>query len=340
MTNPGFEKFIKAVLLLTGSTLIGILGFTWIEDFTLIEAFYMTVITLSTVGFTEVRQLTDAGRLFTGFYIIVNLGIFAYVVSTIATHLFEGELNKIYKNLMIGRVVKRMKDHVIVCGFGRNGQKACEELALYGKKFVLVEMNDELISNSNEITKYQFIRGDATMDETLRHAGIERANCVITTLPKDADNVFITLTAKELNPKVQVIARASEEKSTKKLLRAGADRIVLPDALGGMHMAHLVTKPYVVEFLDVLSGVGDEQDHEKMVLEDFHVSDLDQDIQLKTLKQLEVETRTGAFVMAVKSGKSAFKFNPAPEIILKEDDVLIILGNKVSIEKFRQEYAS
>lgn len=338
MIPHGFIPIIKAFSLLTLSIVVGISGYKLIEDFTLLESFYMTVITLSTVGFKEVKELSDSGRLFTGFYIILNLGIFAYVVSVITTYLFEGEINKIYKNLMIGREVKKMKDHIIVCGFGRNGQKACEELLRHKRKFVLVEMDDELIASSSEINKYQLIRGNATLDETLIDAGIQRARCVITTLPRDSDNVFISLTAKELNPEIFVIARASEENSSNKLHRAGADKVVMPDALGGVHMAQLVIKPYVIEFLDLLNGVGDIENEEKLILEDFSFKELKEESRNKTLKELNVRNRTGAFIMAIKNGNSGFKFNPGPEIILKEKEILIVLGNQNSINTFKKTF--
>ena len=154
------------------------------------------------------------------FYIIFNLGIFAYVVSVMTTYIFEGKLNSVFQNFISTKEVKKMKEHIIVCGYGRNGKKACEELYKNKQKFILLEYNEELLLGQEEVQKYQVVIGDATLDETLIEAGVERASALITTLPNDAQNVFITLTAKELNPNLTIIARASQEKSEKKIIES------------------------------------------------------------------------------------------------------------------------
>jgi voltage-gated potassium channel len=314
--------------------IVGVVGFMLIEGYQLTEAFYMMVITIATVGFQEVRPLSEMGRIFTSFYIIFNLGVAAYAVGVFTTYLFEGELQRIFQNIITNREVNRMKDHIILCGFGRNGMKAAEELNKSNRKFVIIESDPEVINAYHSDSRYQFILGDATVDDVLLNAGIQRAGTIITTLPRDAESVFISLTARELNPGIYIIARATDEKTEKKLYRAGASRVVLPDALGGLHMAHLVTKPYVIEFLDMLNGVGEH----KLGLEELRYASLKSQYRNKTVRELDIRNKTGATVIAIKDNVRGFIFNPNPQDILGQDDILIILGSEGDLKRFRLEY--
>ena len=300
-----------------------------IEGYSLLDSLYMTTITLSTVGYKEVQPLSDSGKLFVTVYIVLNIGIFAYVVSTITTYVFEGELQKVFKSLLFGREIKKLKNHVIVCGYGRHGSRSSKELAKSNTPFVVIEKDPEQLE-FQEGEKFSAINGDATLDDTLIEAGINKARALITTLPHDADNVFITLTAKEINPAVTVIARASDRNSEKKLRRAGADRVVLPDILGGVHMAHLVTKPYVVEFLQLLNGMDDNQ----LKLEDYTTEQLREEYRNKTLGELNINATTGARVVGIKSSTHGFTFGPDPNTVIADDHVLILFGTKESLKKF------
>jgi len=329
------QKLWIALTLFFGSLIIGTLGFTLIENYRLDEAFYMAVITFSTVGFQEVHPLSAHGRIFTGVYIVINLGIFAYVISVFTTYLFEGELRKAFHNFLIGREVKKMKNHIIICGFGRNGNKTAEVLYAEGKKFVVVESNQEAINSQAINRNYQFVQGDATQDETLLEAGIIKANTIITALPRDTDNVFITLTAKQLNPNIMVISRASEVLSEKKLYLAGANHVIMPDTLGGIHMAQLITKPYVIELLDMLNGIAAGNDS---VLEEVCFTDLREEMKNKSLKELDIRNITGVSIIAYKNGVDNFKFNPGPDKVVGQKDVLILLGKHENIKKFREVY--
>lgn len=285
----------------------------------------MTVITVSTVGFTEVRSLSNAGRLFTSFYIILNLSIIAYFVSVITTYFFEGELKKIYKGYISGMQVKKLKGHTIVCGYGRTGARTCEELMKSKQDFVVIENNREAVERLNQ-SDIQFIEGNATLDDTLKQAGIEKAKSIITTLPSDSDNVYITLTAKELSPDIYIISRATEDSSEKKLLRAGASKVVMPDALGGKYMAQLLTKPDVIEFLEMLSGMK----NISLNLEEFHYSG-----QKRTISQLDIRNKTGATIIGIKDKNDSFTFNPDGDTIIEKGDVLIIIGSYNSLKEFR-----
>lgn len=320
--------------LLLSSIIIGMFGFILIENYSTIEAFYMAIITLSTVGFAEVKPLSDTGKLFTGFYIIFNLGIFAYAISIITTYIIEGEFREIYYQYMTRKRVERMKQHIIVCGFGRNGTKTCDELLRSEREFILVESNASLQDNFPVNSKFEYIIGDATTDDTLFSAGIERAEAIITTLPRDTDNVYITLTARELNPDVFIVARATEESAAKKLYRAGADQVVMPDAIGGVHMAQLITKPEVIEFLNMLTGVSNEH----LKLEDISYEELKEEYQGKSIKELDVRRLTGATVIGFKSQTSGFTFNPPGELHLNRGDTMIIIGTSENIAAFKETF--
>lgn len=323
---------VIAFLLSLLSLTIGVSGYYLIAGFTLIDAFYMTVITLSTVGFKEVHALSDAGKIFTAIYIILNLVIFAYVLTVIATYLFEGELRQFLRSYMSERELKKLKDHVIVCGYGRNGRTACEELARDKKKFVIIENRETSLEDVPE--DLALVKGDATAEETLIQAGIERAYAIITTLPKDADNVFITLTARVLNPSVKIISRATDTKAERKLLIAGATHVIMPDYIGGIQMAHLITKPYVIEFLETLSGLGADRLH----LEEFRYQDFRNEYRDKSLSDLNIRRETGALVLGFKRSDQGLLFNPKPDVVISENDVMIILGDDDNLDKFRKTY--
>ncbi|MEP2773565.1 MAG: potassium channel protein [Fulvivirga sp.] len=334
------HRTIKRLLFATGlfvlSTILGTIGFMRVENYSFIDGLYMSVITFSTVGFSEVSPLSDNGKIFSIIYITLNLGILAYTVSVISTIIFEGELNTLYKKYITTREVKKLNNHVILCGFGNNGEKAAEELYVGETPFVIIESDKSIIESQLENSKYNFILGNATLDETLIDAGLEKADTLITTLPSDADNVFITLTAKENNPNIKVIARASEASSERKLLRAGASHVVMPERLGGMHMANLVTKPAVIEFLELLNGVGTE----KLELLEINHDNLKTKYQQRTLKELDIKNHSGATIIAYKDDREGFIFNSNYEKVISQGDILIVLGSQNNLKQFKTHFLS
>ncbi|MEQ9167095.1 MAG: potassium channel protein [Fulvivirga sp.] len=328
------QRLIFATILFIISMSLGAVGYIIIEGFAPLDAIYMAVITFATVGYNEVNTLSSDGKVFTIIFIMVNLGIFAYTVSVLSSFFFEGELRRVFKNIITSRDVKKLKNHVIVCGFGRNGIKVCEELRNDNIEFIVIESNTEIINAFPEEKNYFFINGNATLDEVLLEAGIKEAGTIICSLPLDADNVFITLTARELNRKIKIISKANEPTSEKKLYRAGATYVVMPDRLGGIHMANLITKPYVIEFLELLNGVGDS----KLVLEEVSHDKLKAEYQNKSLRELDVRNKTGATIIAFKDEVEGFIFNPHSEKAIQEGDVLIVLGNTKNIVQFKQVF--
>jgi voltage-gated potassium channel len=267
-------------------------------------------------------------------YILLNLGLFAYVVSVVSTYFFEGKLKSILKSYQSGMEISRMSNHIIVCGFGRNGSQACEELQKSGKDFVIIEKDDEL---KDQIpTSMRWYIGDATKDENLRAVGIAKASTIIITTPSDAANVFITLTARALNEQIHIISRASDRETEDKLYRAGANKVIMPDLLGGMFMAHLVTKPIVIEFLDLLNGVSDTSYH----LEEVGYKDLKPDQRDKTLRQLNISAETGAIVIGVKDDIKGLIPGPSGDTFIGPSDHLIVLGSDATLKRFIKHYTT
>ena len=329
-----FRKLFYSAILLLTSLFAGTFGFIWIEGFSLLDSFYMAVITFSTVGFNEVYPLSDHGRLFASFYIIFNLMIFAYVVSVISTYIFEGELNRLYRKYVFGKEVRKMKDHIIVCGFGRNGNRACEELKSQKVDFVVVDRDEQLIDLIQNVKKYKFILGDPTQEEVLEEAGIRKAKALITTLPSDAENVFLTLTAIDLNSEIKIISRASDENSVKKLKQAGAKHVIMPDAIGGLHMAQHITKPFVIEYLDQLSG----HQEDGLTLEEVRYEDLKSEFQGQTIESMDIRNRTDVTVVGLNDKNGKFVFNPSSKVLMEPEVVLIIVGTFSKVQDFKSVY--
>ncbi len=334
LLQRSIRKLVFATILFIISMIVGTIGYVTIEGYALIDAAYMSILAFSTVGFNEVQPLGPSGKTFSILYITMNLGIFAYIVSVLSSFLFEGELRKIFKNIASTREMKKLNDHIIVCGFGKNGAMACEELSAAGKDFVVIERDTNVIEEVPEAKKFRFIHGNAILDEILLEAGVDRASIIITALREDSDNVFITLTARELNPKIKVIAKATEINSEKKLYRAGAAHVVMPDYLGGTHMAHLITKPYVIEFLDLISGVGGS----RLELEEVSYDHLKPHFRDKTLRDLDIRNVSGATVIGFKDDIKGFLFNPHSSKQISEGDVLILLGETENIQRFKESY--
>ncbi len=325
------RTFLIAAIMLLVSISIGTIGYMMLEGYSVLNAFYMTMLIVSSVGFREVYPLSDHGKVFTSIFMLFNLGILAYIVSAIGRYIFEGEFKKVFTTFIFNKKTKKVNNHVIVIGYGRTGAKTCDELLKSKEQFVLIENNEEVLRFLPENPPFQIIREDATQEEVLLEARINEAKSMIVTLPDDADNMLICITAKGLNPNIDIIAKASQESAEKKLYRAGATKVVKPFAIGGIHMAHLITQPYVIEFLEVLTGIK-EQD---LQLEEVKFNELKEEYKNKTIKELDIRINTGSTVIGVKHPDKGFIFDPNSETVIKSGDVLIILGSKESVKKFK-----
>ncbi len=308
----------------------GVIGYMLIEGFSLLDALYMTVITISTVGFKEVHQMSDAGKLFTLILIIISIGLIGYSFTRITTFFVENKL----RNLIVGatnKTVKKMKNHVIICGYGRNGQQAAKELIAHKTKVVIIDQNHEVtLSETNQNMK--LIHGDATNDEALINAGIKNASSLITTLPDDADNLFVVLTARSLNQDCVIISRSFSESSEKKLRIAGVNNVVMPEKVGGAHMAKLIARPDTVEFLEHLSITGDSPTN----IEEILCSEMDSSYINKTIYEIGVRKKFGANIIGFKSAEGNYIMNPHPDTKLEPNSKLFILGTAEQIRAMKE----
>ncbi len=301
-----------------------------IENCSFIDALYMTVITVSTVGFKEVHDLSGPGKIFTIFLIISSLGTFAYAVSIITTKFVEGQFSFYIKGYINKSAIKNMKNHVIICGYGRNGKQTVKELIALKLHFLIIEKDHELIINNSD-KNLNFIEGDATDDEVLKKAGIKNAKALISTLPDDADNLFVVLTAHSLNKDLTIISRAKNDSSDKKLRIAGADNIVMPEKIGGAHMAKLVARPDIVEFLEHLSVHSDAPTN----LEEIVCSNLPRNLINHSISEIGIRAKSGANIVGFKTPKEEFILNPSPETIIMPDSKLFVLGTPEQIKSMK-----
>lgn len=327
MRNAAWN-LLQPFLILHAIIAIGIVGYMMIEDFTFVEAIYMTTISVTTAGFTEVRPLSNAGRMFTIFLLITSWGSFAFALTRITQYIISGEINKYFKTRRIMLAIDKLQDHVIVCGYGRNGHQAAMTLGFHGEAFVVIESNPEIIERaSREEPDVLVLHGDSTDDDVLKQAGIARAKALITTLPVDAHNVFIVLSARSLNPDIRIISRASENNTYPKLIKAGASSVIMPDKIGGTHMATLVSKPDVIEFIDYLSGEEGEAIH----IESVAYEQLPPHIQGKALNEIMNWKKTGVNCIGIKDSDGKFVINPPEDTLVKVGMKVLVLGTRHQI---------
>jgi voltage-gated potassium channel len=303
-----------------------------IEGYSFLDALYMTIITVTTVGYEEVHELSKAGKVFNMLLIIASFATFAYALAKLTQYVVDGEINKFFKNRKIMSAIKELKDHVIICGYGRNGKQAAKILGHHKVKFVVIENDDERIEqdlSKNEAVFY--IKGDATDDDVLLTAGIERAKALITALPDDADNVYIVLSARSLSNSIQIISRSSNPGAGTKLRKAGADSVISPDKIGGTHMATLVSKPDVIEFIDYLSGEEGDSIH----LESVGYEILPVELKDKTLQDIMAWRKTGVNCIGIKDAEGKFIINPPEGTLIKSGMKVIVLGTREQIEQMK-----
>ncbi len=322
-----------AVLLMFFSIVIGALGYVLIEGYTWGEAFYMSIITVATVGFGEVNPLGPMGRLFTSLLIIFNIGLFAYGISTLTSIFAEGGLAKLIKNYRMNAEIAALQGHIIICGYGRHATEVTRELAKQGIRFVVVENQNEKLDNLRRDTEYLYVEGDATQDTVLEEAGIHRARCLVVTLPNDSDNLFVVLSARQINPGLRIISRASNHADEIKIRRAGADHTVVPEQIGGFYMATLANNPELVEFFTLLSTLR----HSSVAFEEVAVNDMQASFVGRTLAETGVAAAARVSIIAMRDPAGEFHLNPLPDTLLAGGWRLVLLGNQDQIREFCQK---
>lgn len=318
-------KISVLVLLLLVSA--GVSGFMTIEHWSLLDSLYMTVITLGTVGFREIHDLSSAGKIFTMCLIVVGVSVLGYIVGSLAQIMFEGQIQRVIGRKKVEKRIEALKDHYIICGFGRIGSLICKEFTSNKLPFVVVEKMPDTIEKLDE-EGYLHYKGDATLDETLLKVGIKRAKGLISVVTSDTENVYITLTARGLNPDLYILARSGEEGSDIKLERAGANKVVSPYVIGGSRMAQSILRPNVVDFIEIATG----REHMELQMEEISLSP-DSPFAGESLLSSGFRKETGVIIIGIKKKQGAMVFNPHSHAIIEGGDTLIVLGEPDAIAK-------
>ncbi len=326
---PRLTKILFWSASLAALLVLGSLGYVIIEGWSFFDALFMTVTTLSTVGYGEVHPLDRAGQAYTMVLILAGVGVMLYIVGALAKVVVEGEIQEALGKRKIRRRVQKLKDHYIICGYGRLGKIIARQLSHAGIPLVVVESDPEVIAKV-EAQGYSLVAGDATREEVLLEAGLERAKGLVAVLHSDAGNVYITLTARSLNPRLFIVARGEEPGSQQKLLRAGADKVESPYEMGGRKMAHTILRPTVTTLMELAMQEGVEWSMEEIAVSErsplVGVPLIDTGIR----KDLNV------IVVAMKRGDGSLLFNPTPQTVLQGGDTLIMVGMRHNLERLEE----
>jgi len=305
----------------------GVLAYHFIEGWSIADAIFMTAITVSTVGFGEVRPLSGTGRIITLFIILFGITIAGYTLGTFIRMLIEGEISERLGRQKVAKKISGLKNHFIICGFGRIGKLITKELLKNNEKVIVIE-NDAKRIPELEAMSVTYMLMDASDENTLLKAGIMRSKGLVTAVMSDADNVFITLTARMLHPEIYIMARASDAKNEKKLLSAGANKVVSPYLIGGQRMAQMLVRPTVVDFIDIATM----DDKLGLRMEEAKISPKSR-YRGKTLIESNLRKDFGVIIVMIKKANGEMKFNPQPNEILEENDVIVMLGKINDVEK-------
>ena len=316
---------VALVLVLTGGTV----GFMWIEHYPMFDAFYMTLTTVTTVGYAEIRGLSHAGRVFNSFLIMFGVTTIFLAVGAMTQTLIELELNQFFGKRRVRNMIDKLEGHIILCGFGRVGRGAAEELRKAGTPFVVIDNNDERVERAIKAGMLAVL-ADASRDETLRDVGIMRAKGLIATLASDADNLFVVLSAKTLNPNLQLSVRVAEESSEQKMRRAGADFVFAPYNTTGHRMARAMLKPHVLQFLDFTEQQGVDVEIEQVLVTD------QSSFAGRTLADVDTRYKSSVVILAIRKANGEMHFNPSSEVKMSPGDHLIAMGDASNLEKLGQ----
>lgn len=326
------SKIYLAISLLLAVVLIGVLGYRILADYSWTDALYMTIITMATVGFKEVQPLDDTAKIFTVFLILASVFILGFAIAVLTEYLLGRNSLQLLKKKKVKNKIKSLSNHVVVCGYGRNGMQAAERLNAYNKPFVVIEKNKDVVEKyENDIW---FIEGDASDDEVLKEAGIDKAHYLIAAMPDDAANLFVVLSARQLNQKLFIISRASLATSQKKLFLAGANKVIMPDKIGGDHMASLVVMPDLITFMDKLSVEGEHTTN----LEEVAIEDFADQIDCSSIRDLDLRQKTGCTIIGYIAPDGDYIINPEAELELQPKSKVIVLGRPEQIKKLNEMF--
>jgi voltage-gated potassium channel len=321
------RRILISIFALIGVISFGTIGYSVVENWDFFDSLYMTIITLTTVGYNEVHDLSKAGRAFTIILVLSGVGAVLYLLGTFSRVIIEGEIREIFGRRKLIKKIEGMKNHYIICGYGRMGNIICKEMTEYDTPFVIVERSADILASMDK--SVLAIQGDATHDDVLKEAGIQNALGLISVLSSDADNLYVVLSARGLNPKLTIVARSSEETAERKLLRAGADRVISPYYIGGLRIAHTILKPAVVDFIEFATRSGNLE----LQIEEVEVGDRSNLIN-QSLDQSGIRKEMGVIIVAIKRSSGEMEFNPQSNSIIKIGDTLIAMGEKKNLGEF------
>jgi voltage-gated potassium channel len=322
------RRFLMTLLVPVALVLFGTFGYPLIDDrYDFFDGLYMTIITLSTIGYGEVHPLKPAGRVFTMVLILIGVATFLYAASAAVRAFVSGELRELLGRQRMERSLAQMHDHLIVCGYGRMGRLVCQEFSRQRLPFVVVEVNPELLAGF-DVPHGIPLNGDAASDEVLRQAGVERARGLVTVMTSDADNLYTTMSARLLNKKVFIVARLEDPKAEQKLRRAGANRVVSPYQIGGVRLAQAVLRPTVVDFIELATRT----EHIELQIEESRVA-ASSPLAGTSIKDSRLRAELKVIVVAVKKGSGDMVFNPPPETVLEVGDTLVAIGDRQHLDE-------
>ena len=324
------SKIKMALVILLTIFIIGTIGFHFIEGWSFVDSFYVCMVTLSTVGYGDFAPETTAGKFFTVFIIIFGVGMMFYSLVLMAETFIEARLRNLLGRGKLEKIIEKMNSHYIICGGGRIGFLICRELIAGKMPCVVIDNNQEVIQKAQE-EGFIYCKGDATQDKVLIAAGIKRAKGIICVLPTDAENLYVILTAKELNQNIYIMARSEEEESERRLLRAGADRVMSPYTLGGVRMAMAILRPAMLDFIEITTS----RQSLELRMEEISIC-VGSPFISKTLEDSGIRKRYGLIIVAVKKDSGKMIFNPLANYIIEEGDRLISMGEDENVKQFAQ----
>jgi voltage-gated potassium channel len=330
MTSP-LKRLRVGLVVLAVVFLVAAAGF-WLAGWSVLDSVYMVVVTMSTVGYRPVGTMTPLLKVFDMAVIVVGGITAVYIVGGLLQMMAEGEIHRALGLRRVTREIKRLREHVILCGFGRVGEILAQELHRREKPFVVVENDPERLGDAASLS-YLALNHDATEEEALRAAGVDRASTLATTLPRDADNVFITLTARDLNPKITIIARGEFPTTEKKLLQAGADRVVMPAAAGALRMAAMITRPAALELIEVVAG----RQIAEVEVDEVTIAARSPLVGM-TVRDSQTRSRHGLLIVAFRRAGGKLEFNPGGDALFEAGASVLVLGRQADIDRFRAEY--
>ncbi len=328
------QRLLRSIFLIIGLLAIviavGTIGFVLVEHYAWLDAFYMTLTTITTVGYGEIHPLSRTGRIFNSFLIVFGVSTIFLASGVMTQTIINFELQDRYGQRRKKRMIEQLREHYIICGFGRVGRNASYEFQRAGVPFLAIDINEDRVEKAI-VGGMIAVVADATSDDTLREAGILRAKGLIAALPSDAENLFIILSARALNPKLTIVTRASEEASEQKLRRAGADTVFTPYSMTGRQLADSLLRPHVVEFMDFgRSNIGQEVRMEQVSVTPGA------ELTRKTFGQLLELRKSGVIVLAIRKQGGETTFNPPPEFEISAGDILIVIGERSNLQRLEQ----